>query len=112
MEINSKELEEYVANVLTAVATSAKKSPEEFELNSDVKFELTLVNTKKGKAGINIGIAKAGGDLEKKTLTRISFSMGSKNQQERAISAVTKFFEILKDIDKPKSFVGRKLKSK
>lgn len=57
-----------------------------------IKFELTLVNTKKGKAGTNIGIAKAGEDLEKETPTRISFSMESKNQQERAIGAATNFF--------------------
>jgi len=72
LDIDSKELEEYVRATIEGIK---KGIPKGFYLSESIKFELAVVNVKKGEGGLKILVVDASGKYEKETMSKISFEI-------------------------------------
>lgn len=110
MEIESKEITDFINAVKDGIAKSQADGT--FELMSNVDFELSVVAKKQGEGKVNIVIAGIGAESEKQSISRIRFSMGSQATMDRGISAVGKMFSELAKQEKSTSLPTPKDNSK
>lgn len=75
MEIDSKELTEFIKNVAIAVENSRVR---EMILKSGIEFELAVVTKIEGNGKLRIFVADAGGEYEKEVISKVKFSIGYK----------------------------------
>jgi len=68
------EIEEFIKKTYEGISAGQN---ENFELMSNVEFELSVVVNKSGKGGIDLAIVGAGGKYSKESVSKIKFSMGN-----------------------------------
>ncbi len=79
MDIDSKELTEFIKQVAIAIDNSKVR---EMMLKSGIEFELSVIIKKEGNGKLRIFIADANGDYEKESVSKIKFSLGHKPKVE------------------------------
>ena len=84
MEEENKELQEYLDSALSAV----KKGVEgrgEFRIIDPIEFDLAVVNTKEGGAGIRIYVLSMGGKISSEQISRIKIKVHPDRSKEARI---------------------------
>jgi len=71
MEVDSKELQEYIKSALTAIKGGLDGTG--FKIRKPVEFNLAVTNTVEGGGGMKIFIAKAEGKLKSEEISHIQF---------------------------------------
>lgn len=99
MEIDSKELTDYVVSVLKAVDSSQNATIQNFTLSQGVTFDLKVVHKKAGKGGLKILIANAEGEYEKEVVSRITFTMQHKQAMKTGMNMITDLLSQLSTLD-------------
>lgn len=68
------EIEEFIKKTFEGISAGANDN---FELMSNVEFELSVLVTKSGKGGIDLAIVGGGGQYSKESVSKIRFTMGN-----------------------------------
>lgn len=71
MNIESKELEEYINSSITAIKNGVRGTG--FEIVKPIEFNLAVINTKEGGGGLKIYVAKAEGKLKSEEISHMKF---------------------------------------
>ncbi len=79
MNIESKELENYIKSSVSAIKDGVEGTG--FEVVKPIEFNLAVTNTKEGGGGLKIYVAKAEGKLKSEEISHIKFEV----QPERKI---------------------------
>jgi len=67
------EIEEFIKKTYEGISAGENDN---FELMSNVEFELSVIVNKSGKGGIDLAIVGAGGKYSKESVSKIKFTMG------------------------------------
>src|SRR3989344_8908871 len=78
MEVDSKELQEYIKSALTAIKGGLDGTG--FKIRKPVEFNLAVTNTIEGGGGLKIYIAKAEGKLKSEQVSHIKFEAQIKRE--------------------------------
>lgn len=100
MNIDAKELTDYIANVLKGIHDPENPILQDYTAMQGVTFDLRVVHKKGAKGGLKILIANAEGEYEKEVVSRITFTMQHKDATKQGISALTDVFSQLVELDK------------
>ena len=73
MEIESKELKEYIKSSIIAIKTGVEETG--FEIMKPIEFNLAVINTAEGGGGLRIYIAKAEGKLKSEEISHMKFEV-------------------------------------
>lgn len=73
MEIESKELQDYIRSSITAVKNGVDGAG--FRIVKPIEFSLAIINTKEGGGGLKIYVAKAEGKLKSEEISHIRFEV-------------------------------------
>lgn len=73
MEIDSKELGEYVKSTIEGIENGLKEG---YKLRGEIEFELAVINLKEGGGSLKIKIVDVGGSLSKENISKIKFKIG------------------------------------
>jgi hypothetical protein len=73
MEIESKELNNYIKSSITAIKNGVEGTG--FEIKNTIKFDIAVVNTSEGSGGLRIYVAKAEGKLKSEEINHIEFEV-------------------------------------
>lgn len=86
MEIESKELQDYIKSSITAIKNSVEGTG--FKIIKPIEFNLAVTNTAEGGGGFKIYVAKAEGKLKSEEISHIKFEVQpeSKAQQFRPVN--------------------------
>jgi len=76
MNIESKELQEYINSTITAIKNGIKDTG--FEIVKPIEFNLAVINTTEGGGGLKIYVAKAEGKLKSEEISHIKFEVQPK----------------------------------
>jgi len=76
MEVESKELSEYVRSVVEGVS---KGVPEGYRLSGSIAFKLAVVKEKKAEGGFHIYVAEAKGQYTGGTVSTIEFEVSKES---------------------------------
>ena len=71
MEIESKELQEYIKSTLTAIKNGVKAAG--FRTSNPIEFNLAVTNVSEGGGGLKIYVVKAEGKLRSEEISHIKF---------------------------------------
>ena len=71
MDIESKELEEYVCSTLSAIRKGLESA--NFNIANVVEFDLAVTNSREGGGGLKIYVANAEGKLKSEEVSHIKF---------------------------------------
>jgi hypothetical protein len=110
MNIDSKELTDYIANVLKGINDSGDPILKDYSPTQGVTFDLSIVHKKEAKGGLKILIASAEGKYEKESVSRITFTMQHKDAMKQGISALSELFSSLSELDKKPKLTQNKVK--
>lgn len=80
MEIESKELSDYIQGVLNGVNNGII---EDYNLKGSIEFELAIVNSKETEGGLKIHVAKLGADYSKEETSKIKFEVTKKGEYSK-----------------------------
>lgn len=78
MDIESKELKEYIKSSINAIKDGVEGTG--FEINKPIEFNLAVINTAEGGGGLKIFIAKAEGKLKSEEISHIKFEVQPKDK--------------------------------
>ncbi len=84
MNVESKELEEYVQSTLTAISKGVS-NVEGFRILKPIKFNVAVVNTKEGGGGLKVFVASAEGKLKSEEVSHIEFEVQPPSQPAQII---------------------------
>ena len=73
MEINSKELTEFINSSIIALKNGTVKTG--FEIVKPIKFKLAVINTAEGGGGLRIYVARAEGKMKSEEISHIEFEV-------------------------------------
>jgi len=76
-KIDAEELSQYIRAVIDGIS---KGIPDTHIVRGGISFELAIINTKEGKAGLRIYVAEAGGKYREGTISRIRFEISKKDE--------------------------------
>lgn len=85
MEIESKELKDYINSSVVAIKNGVEGTG--FEIVKPIEFNLAVTNTKEGGGGLKIYVAKAEGKLKSEEISHIKFEA-----QPKKISPTTQTY--------------------
>lgn len=71
--MDESDITEIINNTKEAITKS--ESDNQLQLNGDIKFELAVIAKKEAGGKLKFIVAEAGGDYNKETVSKISFSM-------------------------------------
>ena len=100
MDIDAKELTDYIANVLKGIYDSDNPMLKDYSPTQGVTFDLRVVHKKGAKGGLKILIANTEGKYEKEVVSRITFTMQHKNATKEGISVLKNLFLEISELDK------------
>lgn len=100
MDIDAKELTDYIANVLKGIYDSGNPTLKDYSPTQGVTFDLRVVHKKGAKGGLKILIANTEGKYEKEVISRITFTMQHKDAVKQGISTLRELFSTLTELDK------------
>lgn len=85
--------------------------PKGYEIKGDLNFELSVVDTSKKKAGVDIKVLKLGGNVDKEVVQKIRFVVGKPVNIEEQMSQVKQIFSaMVEGLSKPKKQKKQKKK--
>jgi hypothetical protein len=87
MEIESKELQEYIKSSITAIKKGVEGT--NFRIIKPIEFNLAVTNTVEGGGGLKIYIAKAEGKLKSEEISHIKFEVQPKPELAQIIYPTT-----------------------
>ena len=73
MDIESKELQDYIKSTLTSIKKGIEGTG--FEIKKPIQFSLAVTNTVEGGGGLKIYVAKAEGKLKSEEISHIKFEV-------------------------------------
>lgn len=73
MKVESKELEDYIESSLTAIKRAVARAG--FSIAKNIEFDLAIINSRKGEAGLKIYVAKAGAKLKSEEISHLKFEV-------------------------------------
>lgn len=73
MEIDSKELEEFVRSACQSIEKGIIQG---YKLTAPIKFEVAVVNEKKAEGGIKLFVVGASGEYKTEQISKITFEIG------------------------------------
>lgn len=73
MKIESEELESYIGSSLTAINRAVTKAG--FSIAKNIEFNLAIINSRSGEAGLKIYVAKAGARLKSEEISHLKFEV-------------------------------------
>jgi len=73
MNIDSKELQEYIKSSILAVQTGVEGT--NFKIVKPIEFNLAVTNTSEGSGGFKIYVVKAEGKLSSEEISHIKFEV-------------------------------------
>ena len=73
MNIESKELKEYIKSSIVAIKEGVEGTG--FEIEKPIEFNLAVVNTTEGGGGLKIYVVKAEGKLKSEEISHIKFEV-------------------------------------
>ena len=76
MNIESKELEEYIKSSITAIKNGVEGTG--FKIIKPIEFNLAVINTAEGGGGLKIYVVKAEGKLKSEEINHIKFEVQPK----------------------------------
>ncbi|MCE2505594.1 MAG: hypothetical protein J4F36_03790 [Nitrosopumilaceae archaeon] len=100
MKIEANEITEFVNAVKNGISKSEETG--NFQLMTNIDFELSVITKKSAGGKVNIAIARAGGDYENQAISKVRFTMGNQATIDKGIESLIKAFSGLAEIDKPK----------
>jgi hypothetical protein len=77
MEIESKELKEYIKSSITAIREGVEGTG--FEILKPIEFNIAVTNTTEGGGGLRIYVVKAEGKLKSEEISHIKFEVNPKH---------------------------------
>jgi len=86
MDIESKELEEFLSSSLSAIKKGAEGSGD-FRIAEPVEFDLAVINTKEAGGGLKIYIAKAEGKFKSEEISHIKIKVKPDRKKEANVSS-------------------------
>ena len=81
MNIESKELEEFLSSSLSAIKKGVEGSGD-FRIRDSVEFDLAVINTKEAGGGLKIYIAKAEGNFKSEEISHIKITVSPDRTKE------------------------------
>ena len=78
MNIESKELQEYIKSSITAIKEGVEGTG--FEIEKPIEFNLAVINTTEGGGGLKIYVVKAEGKLKSEEISHIKFEVKPKRE--------------------------------
>ncbi len=84
MDIESKELEEFLSSSLSAIKKGVEGSGD-FRIAKPVEFDLAVINTKEGEGGLKIYVAKAEGRLKSEEISHINIKVNPDRRKETKV---------------------------
>ncbi len=84
MNIESKELEEYIKSFITSIKNGVRETG--FEIIKPIEFNLAVINTTEGGSGLKIYIVKAEGKFKSEEISHIKFEAQPKKELEKAFT--------------------------
>lgn len=76
MDIESKELKEYIKSTITSIKDGVEGTG--FEIDKPIEFNLAVTNTTEGGGGLRIYVVKAEGKLKSEEISHIKFEVRPK----------------------------------
>ena len=84
MNIDPKELEEYLQSSLSAIKKGIEGGGD-FRIAEPIEFDLAVINTQEGSGGLKIYIAKAEGNLKSEKISHIKIKVSPDRRKEAKI---------------------------
>ncbi|MCV0372457.1 MAG: hypothetical protein K5793_02770 [Nitrosarchaeum sp.] len=110
MDIDSKELTDYIANVLKGIHNPNDPILKDYTAMQGVTFDLRVVHKKGTKGGLKILIASAEGEYEKEVVSKITFTMQHKDATKQGISVLTDMLSQFTELDKSQKLSAKSKK--
>lgn len=75
MSIDSEELKRFVSSTIESIEQGMAGKNKKYYLSGGIKFEIAVVNVKKGEGGIKLFVVDASGKVGNENTSRITFEI-------------------------------------
>jgi|WetSurMetagenome_2_1015567.scaffolds.fasta_scaffold108250_2 hypothetical protein len=85
MNVDSEELSNFVSSTISSIEQGLKGKDKKYHLNGSIKFEIAVVNVKKGEGGLKLFVVDASGKVSKENVSKITFEISA----TRGVAVIT-----------------------